>query len=380
MSKELEMENLLKRVADKFKKKKPQAKDPSQYKGYFDKKKNSTITTNTADNPFDMEESEENLDEKSLEEEGDGGGGEGASTGQGGGGSYGSEASVTYDGDDATFWAGKQTGKRKKMKTGGLTSMGGNKYLGEIIDNFEEQQVSNFFEELGYGELFEQVRGEVLQEKQKQQEFNILLENLFEANKRQKVPVGWHIERINRLVNELQERFTIILQGNEDIDFFQPIIEEHLQQLVYIASRIEQDDTGKWLEEDWKAEPISGAADEGPTWEKNLAGMTKMLDNMVTALKSLEKDKPGASGIDIQVFGALNKARNAIRQGDIGVGIQALAAVLKSNVPKKVMNMLYPVYANLQDLQGEVDVSKVSRATDVSGDEDEEVTVPGGME
>ena len=62
-----------------------------------------------------------------LNEEGDGGG-DGASTGHGGGGSYGSPSSITYDGNDSQFWAGKVAGERNKKNRSGWQNMGGNKH------------------------------------------------------------------------------------------------------------------------------------------------------------------------------------------------------------------------------------------------------------
>lgn len=172
MSQELEMENLLKKMANKFKKKK--AMDPSSYKGYFDKDKDkkggSTITTNVTDDPF-------------LEEEGGDGGGDagGSDPGQGGGGSYGSSNSVTYDGDDAGFWAGKQTDKRNKKNRSGWLSLGGNKYIAEMFDNYEEQKTAAFFEELGLKELYEEYKQESLKESQKVKEYNDFLKILSEG-------------------------------------------------------------------------------------------------------------------------------------------------------------------------------------------------------
>lgn len=303
--KNLERENLLKKMADKFKGKK--SLEPSSFKGYFDKDKekkkgNSTITTNTTDNPFDLEE-------QNLEEEGDGG-----DAGQGGGGSYGSTDSVTYDGDDATFWAGKQTGKRKKMKTNGLTSMGGNKYLGEIINSYEEQKLANFFEELGYKKLYEEYKQESLKESQKVKEYNFLLES---------------------------------------------------------------------LEEQWNDGKLSGAQDKEPTWDRNLDGMKKMLGNMISALKTIAKDpkKVEKYKINYLMFGGLNQARNALNNDDVAKAIEALASVLKSKPDETIVNMIYPIYANLQDIGGEVKVDTVKSVTEPKSNdgEGEEKTVPGGV-
>jgi hypothetical protein len=134
------------------------------------------------------------LEEEELEEEGggDGGGGEAVAAGHGGGGSYGSDDSITNDSGDRTFWAGKQTGKKKAHNplTTGLTSQGGNKYNAfneELSEDFEltqlveeEKQLRAYFEEQGMLEMYDNAKTEYMAEVEKLNKYDDSLNEMYD--------------------------------------------------------------------------------------------------------------------------------------------------------------------------------------------------------